>query len=136
MYFRNDTQKTLVNGVYTGISNYMAKGNNYGIIEFCDPNGTDGGCTDEEGTIAYNQPGQGASSSITFCKSWFSLPLALTCSFASKDTLELLDQGGAYLHELTHSPNLVGVQGILDGNQANCYDWFVLGPFPFIDDVS
>lgn len=47
----------------------------------------------------------------------------------------MLDQGGAYLHELTHPPNLVGVQGIRDGKYSKCYDWYVieylLYPFSF-----
>ena len=33
------------------------------------------------------------------------------------------DQGGLFLHELVHSPNLVGGgDRILDGNK--CYDWY------------
>ena len=116
-----------VNTVYNGISRYGANNNFYGITEYCDPNGLDSRCTDDAGTVAYNQLGSGASSSIQFCQAWFNLPVALTCSFPNSTNEGILDQGGAYLHELTHSPNLVGTapQQILDGNQANCYSWYV-----------
>ncbi|KAL8709205.1 MAG: hypothetical protein Q9225_007490 [Loekoesia sp. 1 TL-2023] len=121
-YFKDVNQTDLVNGVYTGIKGYLANGNTYGITEYCDPSGNDAFCTDDGGTIAYNTPGNGASSSITFCGPWFSLPLEDTCDYPSTNNRAMLDQGGAYLHELTHSPNLVGVQGIRDGKYSKCYD--------------
>ena len=63
------------------------------------------------------------SSNIVFCKPFFSLPAASTCDFPSTNNPDMLDRGGAFLHELIHVPALNGGLEIKDGTDNDCYDW-------------
>ena len=112
--------------VYQGIINYGRNGNYYGITEYCDPVNEDPECTDDEQVLAYRNPYEAGSNSttITLCSHFLYLQQQITCNYPSISNPDMVDQGGLFLHELTHARNLVGYADISDGAHADCYSWY------------
>ena len=123
-YFNNNAQSGRISKTFNGIASYRSEGQ-FSITEFCDPNGSDAGCRSQANTVAYHQPGR-SDNPVVFCQAWFGLPAILGCDYPSPQKPAMIDQGGTFLHELTHVQLLAGVGDIADGN--GCYDWYGTPP--------
>ena len=147
LYFNSSTAQQTVSTVFQGIINYNDTNmrGQYDVTEQCDTGygARDTGCQNNPGALAYadrksiiREKRVGGRSLhclaypdgswvLQLCPSWFSVPAASSCDFPSGANPDMYDQGGIFLHELTHVKTLNGGINVLDGSgdHTSCYDW-------------
>ena len=133
-YFNGSTKvRETVWGVYNAIANFNVSGSTDIHLQ-CDSNNTTPTC--KIPWVAAYASGvyapavyTPASGAITFCSTFFSVPLQTACRGPGPTDPHPADQPGIVIHEMTHLPTLVG-PGLetrdlesTDGNGGFCYSY-------------
>ncbi|KAL8708686.1 MAG: hypothetical protein Q9225_007566 [Loekoesia sp. 1 TL-2023] len=114
--------------VFDNIAKWNPDSNKAGITIYCDSLRKTSQC--KGGQTLWTRWASTGEAIIVLCPSFFLFPVALQCLDPStvEPSHTERDQGGSFLHELTHIPWISGGLSVLDGfnqdgNSANCYNF-------------